>query len=71
MCYCGRTLNEHHESVRETFKNEEPLENEKWEVDKEDHQIYVSEDGLTDAFGEVRFVDNGDTIAKVLTSSYN
>ena len=49
----------------EVFRNEGPLENEKWEFDKEGSGKYVAEDGLTDAFGEIKFIDSGDSIAKV------
>jgi hypothetical protein len=51
--------------VTKVFRNEGPLENEKWEVDKEGVVKYVTEDGLTDAFGEIKFIDSGDNIAKV------
>ena len=61
-CYCGLDLEKHDLSVKEVYKNETTHKTEeKWVVNNK----YVCEDGLTDAHGEIRFVDNSEHLAKV------
>jgi hypothetical protein len=60
-CCCGRLLSEHKLIVQK----DPGKPGEKWSLEN------VVEDGPTDAFGEVRFVNNNDHVAKVYSFEKN
>ncbi len=62
-CYCGRKLDAHDGRVIEFYRKYGVEENEKWNIHETDK--YVIEDGLTNAYGEINFVDNNEHLAKV------
>lgn len=46
--------------MRQRFQREGIISDEKWSAD-----IHTADDGPTDAFGEIRFINNSDNVSKV------